>query len=144
MSLPPPDPALSAWSGLIRTASGLLEQVEADLAAAGFPPLAWYDVLLELRRAGRAPLRHRDLRARLLLAKHNLTRLLDRMEAEGLVERRPCQDDARGSDVRLTPKGRALQKRMWPAYATAVRDRFTGKLEPADIADLARALDKLG
>ncbi len=74
--------------------------MEGALKAEGLPPLEWYDVLLELERGG--PMRPRDLQAHLLLAQYNLSRLLDRIEAAGLVERRPCPDDA-PSDLRDIP-----------------------------------------
>ena len=54
--------------------------VEVDLKRAGFPPLSWYDVLLELRRAGDDGLRPLEIEARLLLAQHNVSRLIERLE----------------------------------------------------------------
>src|SRR5436190_6178622 len=74
-----------AWTQLIRAHRSALCSVEKALRAADLPPLEWYDVLLELKRGG--PLRPRDLQDRLLLAQYNLSRLLDRMEADALVTR---------------------------------------------------------
>jgi DNA-binding MarR family transcriptional regulator len=143
MTAQPSDLAVGAWARLIRVQQSLLDKVEAELAAAGLPPLVWYDVLLELRRAGPEPLRHRDLHARMLLAKHNLSRLLDRMEAAELIERQPCKDDARGADIGLTAKGAATQKRMWPVYGRAIQAHFAEKLSEAELSSLARIFAKL-
>lgn len=132
----------SAWARLVRAADAVRGRVEADLKAAGLPPLDWYDVLLELKRAG-APLRQGVLGERLLLARYNLSRRLDRMQADGLVERRPCPDDARVADVALTRKGAALQARMWPVYAAALQRGVGDRLAAADVRRLADLLAKL-
>jgi DNA-binding MarR family transcriptional regulator len=143
MTALPSDLAVGAWASLIRVQQSLLDKVEADLAAAALPPLVWYDVLLELRRAGPEPLRHRDLHARMLLAKHNLSRLLERMEAAGLIERQPCKDDARGADISLTAKGAATQRKMWPVYGRAIQAHFADKLTEAELSSLVRIFAKL-
>lgn len=147
-SQPQPTPELpaatvSAWARLIRAGQGLLAAVEADLKAAGFPPLAWYDVLLELRRAGEAGLRPLALQQKMLLAQYNLSRLLDRLERAGLIERRSCPDDARGQVVHATADGLALLDRMWPAYRAAIKDRFADKIDSASTEVLGRLLGKL-
>jgi DNA-binding MarR family transcriptional regulator len=61
-----------------------------------------------------APTRPRDLGKHLLVARYNLSRLLDRLEAEGLIEREDCPDDARGQVLKLTRAGKALRTRMGP------------------------------
>ena len=78
------------------------------LKSAGLPALEWYDVLLEIERAG--PLRPRDLQSRLLLAQSNLSRLLDRMERAGLIARGDCEQDGRGLVVRSPCRYRAQKK----------------------------------
>ena len=137
------DDALSAWIGLIRAERSLLDEVERQLATADLPSLEWYDVLWELDRAEAGSLRHRDLYPKLLLAKHNLSRLLDRLEAADLIERRPCKNDARGADILITSRGRALRRRMWPVYEEAIARCFAAKLDPKEIAALNRAMLKL-
>src|SRR5262245_60789936 len=136
--------AVDAWARLLRVERKLLEAVEADLKAAGLPPLVWYDVVLELARAPDGRLRHRDLQARVLLAKYNLSRLIDRMAGDGLVTRAPVQEDARGAYIAITESGRRLQKRMWPAYAKSIARHFAAQLEERDLAELDRVLAKLG
>src|SRR3954447_18000903 len=99
----PSDAAVLAWTRLIRAHAVALGAVEAALAAAGLPALAWYDELLELERLG--PVRPRELQGRLLLAQPNLSRLIDRMEAAGLVARVACEDDRRGHLLVATDAG---------------------------------------
>jgi DNA-binding MarR family transcriptional regulator len=139
----PTEAAVQAWARLVRVEQALLDRVEEDLKSAGLPPLVWYDVLLELVREPGDPLRHRDLHRRMLLAKYNLSRLLDRMETDGLIGRQPVNDDARGEYVRVTTRGRDMQKRMWPVYRRAIAQHFSSRLSIDDIDQLLRILSKV-
>ena len=134
--------AVTAWARLLRAHATALGQVEGALKRAGLPALVWYDVLLETERAPDG-LRPKELEARMLLAQYNLSRLLDRMEREGLVERLPCAEDGRGQVVRSTDAGRRLRRRMWPVYAGAIRDAVGAKLTDAEARGLAELLGKL-
>ncbi len=138
----PSDAVIRAWTRLIRAQQTVLAAVEAELKAAGFPPLAWYDVLLELARAD-AGLRPFALEQALLLAQYNLSRLLDRLEKAGYIERRTCAEDGRGQIVAITPSGRALIKRMWPTYRAAIARHLGAKLSEDEAARLASLLGKL-
>jgi len=135
--------AVRAWTRLIRARAQVLDAVEAELKQAGFPPLAWYDALLELRRAAPAGLRPFQLEAAMLLAQYNLSRLVDRLEAAGHVARAPSPEDGRGQMLRITRRGRALLDAMWPAYAAAIERQLGAKLGPGEAARLAALLDRL-
>src|SRR5258705_551228 len=135
----PSDAVVRAWARLIRAQQAVLAAVEAELKAAGFPPLGWYDVLLELMRKD-AALRPFALEQELLLAQYNLSRLLDRLEKAGYIERRPCPDDGRGQIVAITASGRALIKRMWPTYRAAIGRHVGAKLSEDKAAPLAARL----
>src|SRR5207237_8362103 len=111
MSRSPSDAAVTAWARLIRARETLVSAVERDLKAAGLPPLGWYDVLLELTRAPDGRLRPFEIEKETLLAQYNLSRLLDRLEKEGLIAREPCDDDGRGKWVVITGKRRQRQAR---------------------------------
>jgi DNA-binding MarR family transcriptional regulator len=130
------------WITILRVGPHLLDRVEAALKAAGFPPLTWYDVLWELERSD-GPLRPRDLGKRLLVARYNLSRLLDRLEAEGLIAREACPDDARGQVVKLTRAGKALRAKMWPPYESAVKSTLENRLTGEEVETLANLLNKL-
>lgn len=139
----PSDSVVRAWVRLVRAEQAVLSAVEAELMAAGFPPLAWYDVLLELSRETEGALRPFEIERRVLLAQYNLSRLIDRLEKAGLVARQPCPEDRRGQLVRLTAAGRRLQQRMWPAYAAAIQRHVGQRLNDKEAATLALLLDKL-
>ncbi|MCB1500019.1 MAG: MarR family transcriptional regulator [Bauldia sp.] len=132
---------LKAWSAFLGTHARALRRVEARLKAAGMPPLEWYDVLLELERAG-GRLRIGDLAERVVVAPYNMTRLLDRLEADGLLGRERLATDRRGAFAVLTAKGGRLRKEMWPVYEAAIRDVFA-PLTASEAQTLERGLDRV-
>ncbi len=132
----------AAWVALLRAHRLLFGQVEADLKAAGFPPLAWYDALLELRRAP-AGLRAVDLEEHMLLAQYSISRLVERLERAGYLERRPDPRDGRGRILVLTEAGGELLAAMWPVYAASIRKHLGSALTKKDAEALAELLNKL-
>lgn len=128
---------LTAWARLIRAQQLLVERVEADLAAAELPPLSWYDVLLEINREDSGQLRQFEIGDKILLSKHNLSRLLDRLEKENLVERQRCETDGRGANVVITKHGKALLKKMWIVYERGIEQYFSRHLSGKEIEQLA-------
>jgi DNA-binding MarR family transcriptional regulator len=139
----PSDATVTAWARLIRAYNITFGAVEADLKAAGFPPLSWYDVLLELRRAG-GNLRPQEIEHHLLLPQHNVSRLVDRLEKAGYTKRLPVEGDARAQIVAITEPGRDLLARMWPAYAAAIQKHVGDRLDSEiDATRLASLLERL-
>src|SRR5690349_5547720 len=139
MNEKPADTTVRSWVRLTRAQQRAQGEIEAALKQAGLAPLAWYDVLLETERAGKDGLRPFQLERAMLLAQYNLSRLVDRMAAAGLVERRPCDDDGRGHRVAVTDAGRAMRRRMWPVYAGAIEQavgRYFTVREARTLGDL--------
>ena len=139
----PSDTVVHAWARLLKAPQVALGQVEAALKRARLPPLAWYDVLLEVERVGAAGVRPFELERAMLLAQYNLSRLLDRIERAGYIERRACPQDRRGQVVQLTASGKALRRRMWPVYASAIEAAVGRHLSGQDAATLDRVLGDL-
>lgn len=133
---------VQAWARLIRAQRVLLERVEQRLKEAGLPPLAWYDVLLELDRE-KDGLRQFELGERMLLSKHNLSRLLDRMQKQGLLRRLACVEDGRGSVIEITPAGKKQRAAMWPIYAKAIDEVFAARLGSSEAREFSNTLKKL-
>lgn len=134
---------MDAWARLQRASGAVLSQVEARLKEEGFPPLAWYDVLLELNRTEDRALRPVEIEKRMLLAQYNVSRLIDRLAAAGYVEKRKSPEDGRGVMICLLPPGETLLKAMWPCYRDAVEAEFASRLDDGDAATLWRLLGKL-
>lgn len=134
----------AAWIHLVRAEEAVVAAVEDELKAGGYPPLAWYDVVLELSRPGAEEgLRQNELERRLLFKQYNLSRLLDRLEGAKYVERRQCPKDGRGQVAVVTAAGRKFQKQTWPVYRDAIARRFADKLTGKEAAELGRLLQKL-
>lgn len=143
MTNPPSETMIRAWVRLQRAGQEVLSGIEVALKAAGLPPLSWYDVLLELERAGGDGLRPVDLERRVLLPQYSISRLIDRIETQGYLERRPCKADGRGQLVAVTKSGRALRARMWPVYAGAIDKGIASRLTAGETATVERLLGKL-
>jgi DNA-binding MarR family transcriptional regulator len=130
-----------AWAVLLTAHAVLVARIEAALAAAGLPPLAWYDVLWELEK-GNGRLRMAELARRVVLSRSNLTRLADRLEAAGLVERQDAAEDGRGYELVLTRAGRAMRKKMWPAYEAQIEALFSRHLGAEEARVIGEALGR--
>ena len=139
----PVDSAVHAWARLVRAHRAALATVEGHLKAARLPPLAWYDALLELERAGEAGLRPFELQQAMLLAQYNLSRLADRLEAAGYIARTASEDDGRGHRLIITPAGLAVRREMWPVYAAAIESAVGARLSDAEARTLGDLLQKL-
>jgi DNA-binding MarR family transcriptional regulator len=143
MSKKPDSATVDAWIGLHAVSRRLLERVEKDLRNAKLPPLSWYDILLEIERAGNVPLRQGELGERLLLAKHGISRLVDRLEREGLVTRHTCPEDQRAQFVTATAVGRKMLRRMWAVYGASLERHFGARLAAGQAAALRDLLAPL-
>lgn len=144
MKRKPSTEATAAWIRLMRIQSRVLDAVEQDLKRAGFPPLAWYDALLELSRAPSGEMRPVELEKQMLIPQYSTSRLIDRLVDEGLAARRECKMDKRGLFVEITEAGRELQKKMSSAYSAAIEKHVGSKLSDSDAAKLCSLLDRLG
>jgi DNA-binding MarR family transcriptional regulator len=134
---------LDAWRSVLNVHARLTQNVEAALSEAGLPQLAWYDVLWALQRAPGKVLRMGELADAVTISRSGLTRLVDRIEAEGLLERRASASDRRAVEVAITPEGSKLLRRMWPVYERVLRNEFEAKLSRRDAESLVRALGKV-
>ncbi|SFO25445.1 DNA-binding transcriptional regulator, MarR family [Mesorhizobium sp. NFR06] len=144
MTKTPPSPeAVAAWARLMRVSRQLVEKTEDALKAEGLPPLGWYDVLHELAESGEEGLRPFELVDRVLLAQYSVSRLLARLEADGLVEKLPVSDDGRGQTVRITPSGRETRRRLWAVYGKAISELMGDKLSAKELEMLAGLLGRL-
>ena len=142
MTMPSED-MVTAWARLVRASRALTDAIESEIKGQGFPPLAWYDVLLELSRAPRGRLTPGELAERTLFAQYNLSRLLDRLEREGLVQRVEFPGDRRRQRIEITGPGRFMRKAMWPLYGAAIERHLGAKLSANETATLARLLAKV-
>lgn len=138
----PTKAALATWRTLLHVHVELTTQLDEELRAATGLPLEWYDVLLQLTEHG-GRLRMHELADAVLLSRSNCTRLVDRLESEGLVRREPDPDDARGRFAIVTNAGRALQRRAGKIHLEGIERHFgapLGDAAPAMLEALQRVL----
>jgi DNA-binding MarR family transcriptional regulator len=137
-------PYLDAWRAFLNAHAAMLQRVEEALAATGLPPLQWYDVLWPLYRAPKRTLRAGELADSVVtISRSGLTRLVDRIEAAGLLRRQPSADDRRGTEIVLTREGAAMLRRMWPVYAAEIQRSFVDVLGDEEAAALRDSLDRV-
>jgi DNA-binding MarR family transcriptional regulator len=134
--------ALASWRAFLNAHAVLIQRIEADLKARGLPPLGWYDVLWPLYRAEDQRLRMNELAQQVVLSRTGLVRLVDRIEAAGLLRREPVPEDGRGSYAAITKEGAATLRRMWPVYRRHIQHDFLDPLGP-DAPLLRRALERV-
>jgi DNA-binding MarR family transcriptional regulator len=128
---------LGAWRGFLRVHAALAKQLDAQLAAEHDLPLSSYEVLITLQAAPDRRCRMAELADRVLLSRSGTTRLVDRLEREGLLERDNCTSDGRGTFAVLTDAGADLLARARPTHLQDVRERFLSRFEPDELATLA-------
>ena len=134
---------MPAWLALIRTYTRMWEQVEAQMRRDTGLTMARYDVLAQLDMSG-GRLGLTDLASSILLSQSGLSKLLDRMEASGLVRRDPDPRDGRAAIAAITPQGRSLVRKARQSHREFLRQTFAEALNEDDLADLARVMDQIG
>ena len=134
---------LLAWRAFLRAHATVTRRLEAELLAEHDLPLASYDVLVQLSEAPQQALRMTELAERVLLSRSGLTRLVDRLERDGLVARRSCPSDARGTLAVLTGAGLERLRHAWPTHLRGVVEHVTGRFNADEIDQLAELLGKL-
>src|SRR5690242_9620527 len=134
---------LGAWRGLLRVHSALVKALDAELLATHGLPLTSYEVLINLQAAPGRRRRMAELADGVLLSRSGMTRLVDRLERDGLLERDACTDDGRGTYAVLTEKGEALLAEARRTHLDGVRERFLRHFEPDDLRTLATLWDRV-
>lgn len=142
---PPPLPEthLEAWRRYYVSFWRIFAAIEADLQAAGLPSLSWYDALYELYLAPERHLRMSELARSALLSRSGLTRLVDKLEKEKLIERKSCPSDGRVQHAVLTEKGVEVLRKIWPVYRAGIAKYFAVHLTDEEAQEFARMMSKV-
>jgi DNA-binding MarR family transcriptional regulator len=135
---------LDAWRGFLRAHTAVTRELDAELVAEHGLALSSYEVLLLLAEAPSGRMRMSELAERVLLSRSGLTRLADRLARDGLIERKPCSEDARGWFAALTPEGRELFERARKTHLDGVRRLFVAAFSDEELVSLASCFERLG
>jgi DNA-binding MarR family transcriptional regulator len=145
---PRQQPLTAAEEAFVRALGRILAVVprvlEADLMHEQRMALSEYTALMHLSEAPQRHLRMSELAAACDLSLSGMTRVVSRLERDGLLRRVKCAEDARGSNAELTDAGLARLERAYPTHLASVRRHITDHLDGFDLTRLARALESFG
>jgi DNA-binding MarR family transcriptional regulator len=144
--LPEPDAfspgEFDAWRGLIRLREAVMREIDRRLRDEGLISLADYGVLITLVTAPGVRLRMSDLGTQRMLTPSGITRVVVRLEKQGLVRREPDPDDGRAAFAALTRPGLEALRRAQVVHHATVRELYLGRLTQHELDRLARLLEK--
>jgi DNA-binding MarR family transcriptional regulator len=134
------DPRLSVWRALLTAHTRLVDRLDQDLRAEAGMSLADYSALLQLAEAPQRRLRMSQLAEGVFLTRSGVTRLIDRLQAEGLVTRSQCPSDGRGAEAVLTEAGLERLRSASPTHLRGIGTHFLDRVDDDDLEALARMM----
>ena len=126
-----------AWVGLLHAHATLVKQLDAELMAAHGLSLSGFEVLWRVASSDHGRLRMSELADLVLLSPSGLSRLVDRLEAEGMIERVACPEDGRAINATITESGRTKLEQAQPTHFEGIRRTFLAHFDEAEIDQLA-------
>src|SRR5690348_1982218 len=128
---------------MLRVHAALVKALDAELVQAHDLPLISYEVLITLDAASGRRLRMAELADSVLLSRSGVTRLVDRLEREGLLVRDTCTSDGRGCFAVLTDKGAELLAHARPTHLAGVRERFLRHFSEDELIAMAEGWNRV-
>jgi DNA-binding MarR family transcriptional regulator len=148
MSKAPSHPTLSteeerAWRALMRLTVVLPRAIDEDLRNDSALQLTSHGVLLHLAESPDRQMRMSELADCTAMSPSRITRVVQSLSADGLVEQTPCPGDGRSSMAAITDAGVARLRAATPAHVQSLRSRVLDHIEPSRIADFADKIEAL-
>jgi DNA-binding MarR family transcriptional regulator len=134
------DPRLAPWRAFLLAHARVARRLDEELRAEHDLSFAEYDALLTIATAPERRIRMRQLADQVLLSKSGVTRLIDRLVADGLVERGACASDARGAEAVLTDAGLTRLRSASATHLRGISAHFLGVLDDRQLAEIGRAM----
>ena len=131
------DDQLAAWSGFLMSHARIVRALDTELEQEHGLPLSSYDVLIQLSLAPDRRLRMFELADAIVLSRSGLTRLVDRLERAGLVERERGEVDPRQMYACLTDRGVEALAEATPTHLAGIKERFLERLSKEQTEQLA-------
>ncbi len=139
-ALSPRDPRLAAWRGLLTAHALVVDRLDQELRAEAGMSLADYSALLQLAEAPERRLRMSQLAEGIFLTRSGVTRLVDRLQAEGLVDRSQCSSDGRGAEAILTEVGLSTLRAASRIHLRGVKAYFIDQVTDVELEVLERSM----
>ena len=121
----------------------MIRELSADLERTHGMPLSSYEVLLVLANSPDERMRMAELADSVLLSRSGMTRLVDRLEKDGLLRRDTCTDDGRGAYAVLTEKGAAALADARTTHLDGVREKFLKQFDEGELRVLAEYWERV-
>lgn len=134
---------MGTFASLLRAHASVTRRLSGRLLVEHGLTLSDYEVLLRLSRAPERRLRRVDLAEQVVLSASGITRLLDGLEASGLVERAACETDRRVVYAVLTEAGLEKLEEASRSHVAQVEELFGDRYDAAELAELAALLERL-
>jgi DNA-binding MarR family transcriptional regulator len=134
---------LAAWKGMLRAHAELVRTLDAELTREHDMPLSSYEVLLYLNDADEGRMRMSELADSVLISRSGLTRLVDRLERQGLLKRERCTSDARGLFAEITDEGRRVFDDARKTHLDGVRRLFLDRFSRGELRAFGGLWQKL-
>ena len=134
------DPRLEPWRTFLTAHARITRRLDEELRAEHDLSLAEYDALLTIADAPDRRIRMRQLADRVILSKSGVTRLIDRLVLDGLVERRACASDARGAEAVLTQEGLDRLRRASRTHLRGIEEHFLAAVDSSDLPVIERSM----
>ena len=138
-----PPQQLEAWVSFLRAHAAITRELSAQLQREHGLTLNDYEVLLHLSHADGRRMRMCEVAESVLLSRSGLTRLVDRLERDGLVERASCADDARGAYAQLTDAGLVKLREAQSTHLDGVRQHFLTQFTQDELDLLGDAFERV-
>ena len=138
--LEPRDPRLTPWHAFLLAHARISRRLDEELRAEHDLTIGEYDALLTIAQAPERRIRMRQLADEVILSKSGVTRLIDRLVDDGLVERIACLADARGAEAVLTERGLARLRAASTTHLRGVDEHFLGILDSEDLEVIERTM----
>src|ERR1019366_4519566 len=140
---PSSDERVKLFALLLETNARLSRSLGSELEEACDLPLAWFDVLLQLRTSPDGRLKMNQIADAIVHSTGGTTRLIDRLEEAGLVERQLCPCDRRAIHVAITPPGNVRLDEALRVHLEYLEENLTARLSSTERVTLTKLLTKL-
>ena len=137
------DPRLAPWRAFLLAHARISRRLDEELRAEHDLTFGEYDALLTIARTPGRRIRMRQLADEVILSKSGVTRLIDRLVSDGLVERSACLADARGAEAVLTDRGLARLRAASRTHLRGIDEHFLALLDSGDLVAIERAMSSV-
>jgi Transcriptional regulators len=134
---------LALWRSFVRLHASVIRRIEQDLADDRLIPFTWYDVLVALYQSPNRRLRMGELKERTVLTASGITRLVERLEQQGLVRRERTDEDRRSTYAVLTREGKRAFLKAWPTYERGIAAYFVSMLSDEERRVIRSAFERM-